>query len=82
MQQLTPVTGSSQVTGFAYDGAQRVLSVQFKNSGTVYQYQNVPPDVAAGFEAAESKGTFVGQHIKGKFDFTKVGAGETEAEGA
>lgn len=73
MQRLIPVTGSSQVT--AYDSAQRVLSIQFKGP-TVYQYQDVPPETAAGFEAADSKGKFVAAHIKGKFEFNSVGSTE------
>lgn len=80
MQKLIPVTGSSQVAAYAYDSAQRVLSVKFHRSPGVYHYQNVPPETAKAFEAADSKGKFIGSEIKGKFSFVK--SGETEAQGA
>ncbi len=78
MKTLTPVTGSSQVAAFAYDAAQRVLSVKFHSTRAVYHYQNVPPETAAAFEAADSKGKFIGSEIKGKFTFTKVEAPDTQ----
>lgn len=78
MVQLRPVAGSSQVHSFGYDATQRVLAIRFQNSAFVYQYQDVPTEIAAGFEAAESKGTYVAQHMKGKFEFTKVDTAAAE----
>lgn len=82
MQQLQPVTGSSQIAAFAYDGAQRVLSIQFQSSKQVYHYQDVPPDVATGFEAAESKGRYFGNSIKDQYSFVKAPADQAEPEQA
>jgi len=60
----TPVE-SHQVAAIGYDAARRTLEVTFtRGPGHVYQYPNVEPEVHAAFMAAESKGTFFGEHIR------------------
>lgn len=74
---------SSQIHAHGYDPATGTLLLQFKRSvdgqrvgGNVYQYTGVPPELYDGFQKAESKGTFFGEHIKPehkKYPFTKLG---------
>jgi hypothetical protein len=61
---MTPVD-SNQVKAIGYDAASKTLACSFtRGPGHIYHYPNVDPKVHADFMAAESKGTFFGQHIK------------------
>lgn len=61
---LTPVD-SNQVGAIGYDAESKTLAATFKfTPGVLYCYPNVSPDTVAAFLAAESKGTFFGEHIK------------------
>lgn len=42
-------------------------------SGMVYDYKNVPWEVYQAMKTSGSKGTFLNKHIKGNFEFEKVG---------
>ncbi len=56
---------SNQIACIGYDATSKTLSVQFaRGPGSIYHYTNVEPDLHAKFMAAESKGTFFGEHIK------------------
>jgi len=62
---------SSQVHSVAFDPATKTLAVRFhgKNGpGSLYHYANVSLDKHADFMKAESKGKFLGIHIKAKDD--------------
>lgn len=67
----TPVE-SRLIDSIGYDPKSQTLEIAFppkKDSlpgpgVSVYQYQNVPPEVHAAFMAAESKGKFFGAEIK------------------
>ncbi len=60
-----PVAGSSQVNGFAYDGVNQRLYIEYKGEGfPVWAYEGVSPEKFQGFQAAESKGSFVANQIK------------------
>ena len=61
---LTPIN-STALKACAYEPATQTMFLQFP-SGNVYSYADVSTDLWAGFQAAESKGKFYGQHIKGK----------------
>lgn len=63
---LVPVK-SQNVAAIGYDAEAKILSVQFKGSGRVYRYSNVPPQVHADFMAAESKGSFLHTDIRGQY---------------
>lgn len=71
---------SSQMKAVGYDAATKTLAIRFNPTktapaGSVYTYSNVPPDVFAEFQGAESKGKFFGERIKGhadKFPFTRM----------
>lgn len=77
---------SSQIEAIGYDPAEAVLEVEFKGkkSHSVYRYYKVDAVTADDFLKAESKGIFLGQKIKGKFEFQKIEVIEkkVESEGA
>ncbi|RYY13190.1 MAG: KTSC domain-containing protein [Chitinophagaceae bacterium] len=62
---------SSVVRKLDYDPASNVLCVYFV-SGRRYAYLEVPEDVYTRFTEAASKGTFLNDHIKGKFKYRKI----------
>jgi hypothetical protein len=70
---------SSQVKAIGYDPATKTLAVSFtRGTGAIYHYPDVAPEIFEAFRAAESIGSFFGQHIK-QLPFTKYAA---EAEPA
>lgn len=72
--EMVPVT-SSQISKIGYDEETQTLAVEFKakgGSGSLYHYSDVSPETHAAFMKAESKGTHLGKHIKGKHPFKKI----------
>lgn len=67
---LQPVD-SAALKAYAFDPASQTLFIQFP-SGNVYAYPEVSTDTWAAFQAADSKGKFYGQHIKGQFTGSPV----------
>jgi hypothetical protein len=66
--ELILCENSSNIIGYGYDSG--VLAVKFKAGpgGKTYHYAGVPAEVYAEFCAAESKGKFLAQNIKGALD--------------
>ena len=62
---------SSVISFFSYDTAKAVLRVGYV-SGRIYDYKEVPEQVYLDMKAAFSKGTFLNEHIKGKYTFQKI----------
>lgn len=60
-----PVT-SSTVISVGYDPATKILELEFV-SGSIYRYFDVPQSIYKSFMAADSKGTFVNDHVKRHF---------------
>ena len=61
---MTPVQ-SNQIGAVGYDAASKTLAVTFaRGPGHIYHYPNVEQKTHDDMMAAESKGTFFGQHIK------------------
>ena len=60
---------SSNVEGYGYNPSQKELWVAFKNN-RVYRYDKVPHETVNGLHEAPSKGKYLNQHIKGKFEET------------
>jgi hypothetical protein len=60
---------SSNIAKFGYGST--TLSVQFKNGGR-YEYLDVPITLFADMKAAESKGRFLNENVKGSYAFRKV----------
>ncbi len=67
----TPVE-SSNISQVGYDAGAQELRVRF-NSGSEYVYSDVPGQVFTDFLAADSKGQFLNQNIKGQYEYSKVG---------
>ena len=55
------------MTGYGYDAASRTLAIQFKAGHAPHFYADVPPEIAAGLAASESKGKYLSANIRGKF---------------
>lgn len=62
---------SSTIRAVGYDEHSQTLEVEFK-SGGIYQYKGLPKSVYDRFKAAPSKGKFLAQFIKGKYQTVKV----------
>lgn len=62
---------SSNIAAIAYDGAGRVLGVQFLN-GREYRYHGVAPSVYQGFLGAGSKGGYFNDFVKDAYACTRV----------
>ena len=61
--QRVPVESSS-IASIGYAPQERVLELEFRQSGEVYQYFDVPAEEYTAFLAADSKGTYVNQQLK------------------
>ncbi len=62
---------SSVIRRYEYSDRERTLRVVFV-SGAVYDYFDVPPQVAEAFAAVRSKGEFFGKVIRPHFRFEKI----------
>ena len=54
-----------------YDCANERLTVSFAN-GLIYEYVDVPPEVAASFQSAFSKALFFNGYIRDRYDFREL----------
>jgi hypothetical protein len=68
--ELKPVE-SSNIKAVGFDPNGRTLRVEF-NSGSQYDYEDVPPTVYQEFIESPSKGRFFAQNIKGHFQCVKT----------
>lgn len=55
-----------------YSIADRILEIEFRSNGAVYQYLNVPPIEWSRFMAAASKGNFVQTILATRYKFRRV----------
>lgn len=55
---------STTIRSIGYDPRRCELDVEFRDSGEVYRYLDVPADEHAEFMAAESKGTYLNTVFK------------------
>ncbi len=62
---------SSLIGRIGYDAESETLAVQMCNSLDVYHYADVPQAVANEFLAAESKGRYFVENIKGQYTTTR-----------
>jgi hypothetical protein len=58
----TPVI-SSNLASVGYDSRQQILEIEF-NSGSIYQYFNVPVHIYNGLMSADSHGRYFDANIK------------------
>ena len=62
---------SSVIAGIRYDAERERLVVNFV-TGRVYEYVDVPPDVARAFRSAFSKDTFFNAYIRDRYDHREL----------
>jgi hypothetical protein len=62
---------SSAIADIRYDLDRLRLNVTFV-TGRIYEYVDVPPEVASSFQSAYSKGTFFNFFIRDRYDFKEL----------
>lgn len=62
---------SSNISSIGYDAPTQTLEIEF-HGARVYQYDQVPANIHAGFLSAASKGSYFASHIKGSFKFNRI----------
>ena len=55
---------SSVIASMGYAPASRILELEFRETGQVYRYLDVPLEEHVAFLAAESKGTYLNRVFK------------------
>lgn len=61
---------SSNISHIGYDTEKRLMSVKFK-TGSIYRYEDVPPEAHEALVGADSVGSHFHENIRGKFIYTK-----------
>ena len=62
---------STQIEKIGYDAESQTLRVLFKKGG-LYDYSNVPADVANTFIGSDSPGKYLQSNIRGVYAYEKV----------
>jgi len=55
---------SRVIASVGYDPAWRVLELEFLETGEIYDYFEVPPEIYAAFRSAASKGSYLNTTFK------------------
>jgi len=55
---------STSIASIGYEAETRVLEIEFRDSGWVYRYFEVPPAEYEAFLRADSKGAYLNQTLK------------------
>ncbi len=69
---MTKIESSSNIAEVGYDANSGKLRVRFISSGGLYEYDDVPKNVAEDFLLAESKGKYFHANIKNQHHARKV----------
>lgn len=64
---LNETPDSSCFSAVGYDSTEKVLFVQFRESGTIYSYDDVPSLVYSDLMHSESMGGYYNGYIKGHY---------------
>lgn len=67
----TPVT-SSMLSSIGYDTSEQILEVEFVNTGQVWQYFEVAPEVFKALLEAPSKGKFMRAQVIDAYDCARI----------
>jgi KTSC domain len=62
---------STAIADIDYDHGREWLTVTFV-SGRIYQYVDVPVEVAASFRSAASKGAFFNRYIRDRYTYREI----------
>lgn len=72
MKKLSLIkVASSNIAAIGYLGLKRSMYVRFK-SGELYEYEQIPELVYRDFLNAESKGSYLRDHVRDRYQFRKV----------
>jgi hypothetical protein len=63
---------SSNIASIGYDGVEQTLEVEFRKTGSVYQYTDVPQRVHQELINAPSIGKYFHSRIKKEYPFFQV----------
>ncbi|RVU02030.1 KTSC domain-containing protein [Mucilaginibacter limnophilus] len=63
---------SSALQSIGYDKQHKILELEFRDNGGVWQYLKLPPAFYKKFRQAESLGRFFVKKIKGKYEEVRV----------
>lgn len=63
---------STVIASMEYDPLTQVLRITY-TSGIAYEYKNVPEEVFTALKTSRAKGVYLNNHIKGNFEYKKVG---------
>jgi len=72
---------SSNVASVGYSRHLRALEIEFVR-GAVYRFLEVPVDVYRDLLASDSKGHFIAEHVRGKYEFVRIRPRRTDARPA
>lgn len=62
---------SSNLHSVGYDSTSQTLEIEF-NSGSIYQYFNVPSSIYQGLMNASSHGQYFSQYIRNIFRYRQI----------
>lgn len=68
--KMLPVR-SSNVDEIGYDAKERRLWIRFLD-GSLYRYEDVPQSIWRSFKIAPSKGRFVWQNVRDRYEYERV----------
>jgi hypothetical protein len=67
---------SSNVSAFGYDDDKQILYVNFRGKNNeadrLYSYYDVEPDVYTAFMESDSKGQFVWQNLRNRYNYARL----------
>ena len=63
---------SSNLAAADYDPFNGTLTIQFRD-GAIYEYYRVSYSAFAGLVSADSHGKYFHRHIKGHYDYRRIG---------
>ena len=66
-----PSNAIADIADIDYDSERERLTVTFV-TGRIYEYVDVPSEVAASFQSAFSKGMFFNNYIRDRYDFREL----------
>lgn len=69
---LEETPDSSCFSAVGYDSTEKVLYVQFRDSGAIYSYDDVPSLVYSDLMHSESMGVYYNGYIKGYYTFHRL----------
>ncbi len=69
---------SSNVASIGYSGHLHALEIEFTR-GAIYRFLDVPRTIYRELMAADSKGHFIAEHIRGHFRFVRIRESKTRS---